>query len=311
MTRARRGATDLSGILVIDKPAGLTSHDVVAAIRRATGEGRVGHAGTLDPNATGVLVVLVGSATRLTPMLTSADKGYQATVVFGTATDTDDVDGSVTDRMPVPEALRDTEVARAHVAALMGVHKQTPPAFSAIKSGGVVAHRAARSGAPLSLSARTVEITEARLDGIRAEEGLAWEITFRVSKGTYIRALARDLGTSLGTAAHLGALRRTFSGNLTLEDAVALSDVKSAPQHMPALFVDPVRALGLPVRTVGTSELDRVTVGASLALGDLVGADADSKVTVADEQRVWAIYRVTPAGDALVPDVVLAGGVIR
>ncbi|MRR11860.1 tRNA pseudouridine(55) synthase TruB, partial [bacterium] len=126
---ARRGATDLSGVLLVDKPAGMTSHDVVSVVRGATGERRVGHAGTLDPAATGLLVMLVGPATRLGSYLTAADKAYEARIVFGTATDTDDAEGEVLETALVPESLLDEAFARAALAALVGVHEQLPPAY--------------------------------------------------------------------------------------------------------------------------------------------------------------------------------------
>jgi tRNA pseudouridine55 synthase len=181
---ARRGATDLSGILVIDKPAGMTSHDVVNRVRRITGERRVGHAGTLDPMATGVLVALVGPATRLAPYLTSAQKTYEAHIVFGAETDTDDADGRVTVRSPVPDEVGDPFFAAATVASLVGAHQQVPPAYSAIKRDGVTAYQAARTGSALELDARTVEVADARLTGVECAGKHAWDVAFAVSKGT-------------------------------------------------------------------------------------------------------------------------------
>lgn len=312
MTRRRRGATDLSGVLVLDKPAGMTSHDVVAAVRRATGEGRVGHAGTLDPAATGVLVVLVGAATRLTPWLTSASKSYSARIAFGAATDTDDAEGTVMRTAVVPEALADPANARAHVASLIGQHQQVPPAYCAIKRGGIVAHRAARSGAPLDLEVRNIEVADAQLDAIDTQGGLVWEVMVTVSKGTYIRALARDLGDSLGTAAHLAGLRRLSSGTLTLAEAHPLSAITDTPVEISELFVDPVPALGVPVRQLTPDEVAEVASGSSIVRreGDAAAHPADT-VAVADSERLWAIYRVSSDGASLVPVAVFAGGVAR
>src|SRR5665648_353727 len=143
----RRGATDLSGILAVDKPSGITSHDVVAAVRRATGERRVGHAGTLDPVATGLLTILVGPATRLEPYLSGHDKTYVATIAFGTSTDTDDADGAVIQTVPVPGDVIDPDAASRLLASFTGEQLQVPPAYSAIKRGGQVAHRAAPEAA--------------------------------------------------------------------------------------------------------------------------------------------------------------------
>ncbi|MDY0087628.1 MAG: tRNA pseudouridine(55) synthase TruB [Coriobacteriia bacterium] len=298
-------------MLPIDKPMGLTSHDVVAAVRRATGEGRVGHAGTLDPSATGVLVILIGSATRLTPLLTAAQKTYQARITFGTATDTDDADGTVTHTAAVPQTLTDPEVARTHIASIMGPHEQVPPAYSAIKRGGVVAHRAARSGSPIELRPRTIEILDSRLNAVQTGGELSWDVTLTVSKGTYIRALARDIGTSLGTVAHLSALRRLSSGAITLADAFPLSEVVDAPARVPGHFTDPVSALGVPLRVVTPDEVPRINVGSTVGLGDLADVPPGTAISMAEEHRLWAVYRVSPAGDILVPDVVLAGGVAR
>jgi len=214
MSARRRGATGLSGVLCIDKPQGPTSHDVVATVRRATGEGRVGHAGTLDPMATGLLVVLIGPATRLEPFLSSASKSYHATVRFGAETDTDDAEGSVTQTAAVPEAAFDPEVARAAVAELLGESSQMPPAYSAIKVDGTVAHRAARAGTPIELKPRLITVYEAALvDTDRVVS--TWTVDVTVSKGTYVRALARDLGRGHGSSrVHVDRRRHGLEGHL-------------------------------------------------------------------------------------------------
>ncbi len=245
---ARRGATELSGILAIDKPQGMTSHDVVNRVRRITGERRVGHAGTLDPMATGVLIVLVGPATRLAPYLTSAEKTYDARILFGAETDTDDADGRITLTAPVPDEVCDPFAASGMVASLVGTHEQVPPAFSAIKRGGVTAYEAARKGEALELEPRTIEVKAARLLGVEVEPP-SWDVEFAVSKGTYIRALARDLGRACESAAHLGALRRTRSGAVGLAETHTLEELEAAGD-VTALFADPTTALGLPVLEV-------------------------------------------------------------
>ncbi len=211
MSAARRGATGLSGILLVDKPEGMTSHDVVAIVRRATGEGRVGHAGTLDPAATGLLVVLVGPATRLEPYLSSATKSYEATIAFGAATDTDDADGAVIATSPVPTEVGDPVYARALLARLLGDSEQMPPTYSAIKTAGEVAHRVARAGGEVVVRPRAIRVDEARLLDVDPETE-SWRVAFTVSKGTYIRALARDVGLAADTHAHLSGLTRTNSG---------------------------------------------------------------------------------------------------
>lgn len=300
---SRRGATGLSGILLVDKPAGMTSHDVVARVRRATGEKRVGHAGTLDPMATGLLVVLVGPATRLATYLTAARKSYDARIVFGTETDTDDAEGHVVRTEPVPLELRSEEGAIAHVAALVGTHEQVPPAYSAIKRDGVTAHRAARAGNELDLEARTVEVTDAVLLGVEPGPPVAWNVSLTVSKGTYVRAIARDLGRELGTAAHLGGLRRTASGDLPVSEARDLDDLEAAGPHVDTLFVPAVRALGLPEVALSEHEAAAVANGRSVTAPP--GTPAGT-LAVTRGGRLLGVMRIH--GDVLRPVTMIPGG---
>ena len=268
----RRGATGLVGILPVDKPAGMTSHDVVSVVRHSTGERRVGHAGTLDPLATGLLVVLVGPATRLAPWLSAAEKTYAARVVFGTRTDTDDAEGEVVATADVPADLGRCRLrGRRACCALEREHLQVPPAFSAIKVGGQVAHRAARAGKSLELEPRPIRVLTAALVGIDSGPPLTWDIEVTVSKGTYVRALARDLGQELGTEAHLGALRRTASGTLTSGGcAHAGRIVQEAGPAIDALFVDPGARAGPPCDCPWTSRRSRhVSHGRSLSADDI------------------------------------------
>ncbi|MDI6844172.1 MAG: tRNA pseudouridine(55) synthase TruB [Anaerosomatales bacterium] len=280
-----RKATGLEGVLPVDKPAGMTSHDVVAAVRRASGERRIGHAGTLDPLATGLLVLLIGPYTRLEPYLSKSVKRYRAVVRFGVATDTDDAEGNVVEESPVPDDIFDEGFADEQVAALVGVHEQVPPVYSAIKRGGVTAHRAARAGAPIALEPRPIEIFEARLLRLLPEER-SWEIDLAVSAGTYVRAIARDLGRSLGTCAHLAALTRTASGNLSLDDAHPLDECVTAASEgrLADLFVDPFRALGLPI-----VDADAPAVLAGRQLPAPPGSEP--LYAVRAEGRLAAVYR--------------------
>lgn len=311
MTSPRRGATDLSGILVIDKPWGMTSHDVVARVRRSTGERRIGHAGTLDPAATGVLVVLVGSATRLTPFLTRADKAYTARIAFGTETDTDDAQGDTLRTAPVPPALEDPTFAAEVLSGLIGTRQQLPPAYSAIKRGGVTAHRAARAGTPLDLEPREIRVQEARFLGITHDPGVCWDASFLVSKGTYLRSIARDLGASLNTAAHLSALRRTASGCFTLAHAHSLDEIVDAGAGCESMFADPVPALGIPQRELTPDEVRTVVVGAVIDAGELDGVEPDSLVAIADARRLYAVYTCSRVDGLLHAHTVFAGGVAR
>lgn len=302
----RRGATGLSGVLVIDKPSGCTSHDVVAQLRRATGEGRIGHAGTLDPLATGVLVVLVGSATRLEPYLSAADKTYRARVSFGKATDTLDAEGAVTATAPVPDDVLDRACAEQLLARFIGPIVQTPPAYSAIKRGGVPSYRAARAGRPQEPAPRQVHIRSIILESIDVE-ACAWEIAISVSKGTYVRSLARDIGQAAGTVAHLAALRRTASGAASLEDAASLPDIlaSAASGDLPSLFVDPLALLPFPV--IHGDPL-RVRSGRALPAASCPDTQTDL-VAVLVEDRLGAVYR--REGEMLVPETVFVPEVSR
>lgn len=245
--RARRGATGLAGVIAVDKPQGLTSHDVVDRMRRATGERRIGHAGTLDPMATGLLLVLVGRATRLERYLVGHDKRYEARIVLGSTTDTLDAEGEVTGTMPVPEVLLDREAAQAVLRSFLGQSEQMPPAYSAIKRDGVPAYRLARAGGEPELEPRAVEISEAVVREVDAGAA-AWDCVFTVSSGTYIRSLARDIGVAAGTVAHLGALRRTRVGSADVADASSLDEAvrRAEAGEFASMSIDPLPLLEFP-----------------------------------------------------------------
>jgi tRNA pseudouridine55 synthase len=224
--------TTADGLLIIDKPAGWTSHDVVAKLRRLTGTRRVGHAGTLDPLATGVLVVGVGKATRLLGHLTLAEKEYLATILLGQATDTCDADGTVTGGAPASEVT--LTAVRAAAQALTGEIQQVPPAVSAIKVGGTRAHRLARAGAAPALAARAVTVRSFSINSAhRSADLLAVDVAVTCSSGTYIRSLARDLGEALGVGGHVTALRRTRSGAYDLSLARGLDGLEPGEALIP------------------------------------------------------------------------------
>jgi tRNA pseudouridine55 synthase len=206
------------GLLIVDKPRGPTSHDIVAQARRRFSTRRIGHAGTLDPMATGVLVLLFGEALKLSAYLTLDEKTYVAKVSFGRATDTLDADGSVTLSIPLAPGTLDQEHVERALAEERARTSQVPPAVSSIKVGGERAHRLTRRGETPSLEPRPVRVQELLLRG-RGEDVLELEVT--ASKGYYVRSLARDLGEALGAPAHLSALARTRSGAFTLAEAVA------------------------------------------------------------------------------------------
>ncbi len=211
------------GYIVIDKPAGATSHDVVAAVRRIVGERRVGHAGTLDPAAVGVLPIAVGLATRTVEYLADASKGYRAGITFGIETDSADGDGRVL-AMRDPVHLREAAV-RELLSRFLGDSMQRPPALSAIKVGGRRLYDLARQGTPVNPEARPVSFH--RL-GVLDWTSPVLTVDIECSKGTYIRSLARDLGIAAGTGAYLSHLVRTRSGPFTLHDAVALAVLPDA-----------------------------------------------------------------------------------
>lgn len=221
-----------SGLVIVDKPQGWTSHDVVARIRKLAGTKRVGHAGTLDPMATGVLVVGVEKATRLLGYLTLSDKEYTGTIRLGETTDTDDADGSVMSRVPANKVTQ-PDLLRA-IAALTGQIRQVPPGVSAIKVGGRRAYRLARDGTPPELAAREVTVSEFAVGAVRpAGEVVDVEVRVVCSSGTYIRALARDLGAALGVGGHLTLLRRTRAGPYLVSRAASLDELAEPLKLIP------------------------------------------------------------------------------
>jgi tRNA pseudouridine55 synthase len=230
----------------VDKPAGPTSHDVVAVARRALDTRRIGHAGTLDPFATGLLTLLVGPCTRLAPYLSGLDKRYEAEIHLGVTTTTDDRTGRVLGERPWNEV--DDGALAAAVAALVGTITQVPPVYSAKQVGGRRAHLAARAGRPLALAAREVQVHALT---IRARRGPLVTIAATVGSGTYVRALARDLGEALGCGAHLAALRRVGVGSWRVEQAVPLEHLVAgvpllppteAVRHLPQRHLSPEEA---------------------------------------------------------------------
>ncbi len=256
------------GVLVVDKTPGPTSHDVVQVARRTFGA-RVGHTGTLDPLASGVLPLVLGRATRLAQFMTGDTKAYEATVVFGRATDTYDAAGTVT---------RDTGAApspadlRAAVAALPGRHRQTPPVYSAKKIGGEPSHRLARRAQPVVPASVEVDIHDARLLEV---SGHVARLALRVSAGFYVRSLAHDLGVALGVGAHLGALRRTEAGPFALDAAVSFADLATGASALAAAVIPLGRLLPhLPVAHLDDRAADWVRHGRQV-IAPVVGDTAD------------------------------------
>jgi len=215
-------ANSISGVLVVDKPVGMTSHDVVQQVRAGTHIRRAGHTGTLDPRASGVLVVLIGPAVRLSEYISTSDKRYQAVLRFGVTTSTYDTEGEITSRAPVDISYEELEKT---LNSFVGEFEQTPPIYSAIKVGGRKAYDYARDGETVDLEPRMITVHSIELLDWDPPEAV---IDIHCSSGTYIRSLASDLGQKLGCGATLVGLRRTRNGQFGLRDAVSLSKLQDA-----------------------------------------------------------------------------------
>ena len=251
------------GLVIVDKPGGLTSHDVVARIRRLAGTRRVGHAGTLDPMATGVLVVGVEKATRLLGYLTLTQKQYEATIRLGQSTSTDDAEGELTFTASADQVS--TETINKAVAELTGEIRQVPPAVSAIKVDGQRAYKLTRAGAAPELKPRPVTVYEFAVTDVRlAGDLLDVDATVRCSSGTYIRALARDLGRKLGTGGHLTALRRTRVGGYGLDAARTLDQLAERFEVVPLARA---AAAAFGRRDLSADEARRLAHGGRLPAG--------------------------------------------
>jgi tRNA pseudouridine55 synthase len=300
------------GFVVVDKPAGWTSHDVVARMRRLAGTRKVGHAGTLDPMATGVLVVGIGQATRLMSFVTAADKSYDATVRLGVATVTDDAEGEVTRR--VDASGIGAERIDAAIARLTGRIEQVPSAVSAIKVGGKRSYARVRAGEGVELAARPVTVSRfERGELARAEDDgvpcLDLDVSVTVSSGTYVRALARDLGGALGVGGHLTALRRTRVAGFVVDDATPLEDLTAAVEAGEPLPLIPLAAAAtgaLPSREVTAEEARELSFGRRIARDASDGeptAEAPLAVVGPDGSLVAL---VVAAGEQLRPNAVFA-----
>jgi tRNA pseudouridine55 synthase len=253
---------DLSGILLVDKPEGPTSHDVVAELRRSTGSRRVGHAGTLDPFASGLLLLLLGPATRLSEYFIRAEKGYIAMARLGVSTSTDDREGEVLASSEDWRSLSRAEIEKA-LGGFQGTLTQVPPAYSAKKVRGQPAHRRIRRGEAVELDAVEVEVHEIRLLAFDPPEVSFYMLC---SSGTYVRAVARDLGVQLGMGAHLTSLRRTTIGAFAVESALPPAELRDRDRVAGALL-RPAGALAhLPSHDVGKEDLERLNHGQALPL---------------------------------------------
>lgn len=304
MARKREPAR-LHGLLVIDKPAGFTSHDVVAKVRRITGERKVGHAGTLDPMATGVLPVAVGDATRVVEHLAGASKSYRAEITFGVATDSLDADGRVT--AIDPDVSLDRDVIANVLEQFTGAFDQLPPMHSAIKIGGVRLYELARKGEEIERPARPVIV--------HAIELVDWEppvatIDVHCSKGFYVRSLARDLGEAADTVAHLSNLVRLSTGPFSLEDAWTLTELETFGSEViidqwPSIALHPDALLGeMPAIVIGEAQRDRWSNGLGIPLDPVTG----EQVSVYAGGGEWlGIGHGDPDRGQWMPDKVIGG----
>jgi len=289
----------MNGLLVLDKPQGATSHDCVYAVRRATGEKSVGHLGTLDPMATGVLPLLLGKYTRLAQFFGAAEKSYTGTIRFGWATDTYDADGEVAgERKSLGLGLEDL---RGLATKFHGVMQQTPPVFSAKKLKGVPAYKLARAGRPVDVKPVQIEIVEFELTGL-AEDVAEFKMT--VSAGGYVRSVAHELGQMAGCGAHLASLRRTQAGVFGLEQAVTVEELRTLGVGGIAERMIPLRALlpEMPSVTVDAETAGRIRNGMAVNVPEYSNS---ARVKVfANATELIAIARRL-AGTLVQPEIVV------
>ena len=287
------------GLIIVDKPGGLTSHDVVSRLRRIAHTRRVGHAGTLDPMATGVLVIGVNRATRLMNHLVLADKSYLATIRLGRATTTDDAEGEPLGGS-VPTDLSGLDAA---ISALTGDILQVPSSVSAIKIDGERAYKRVRAGETLELPPRPVTVTRFEiLDRRPVDEFVDLDVVVDCSSGTYVRALARDLGSALGVGGHLSALRRTRVGPFTIDEALTIEELSELDDPVTLPLPAAVRA-SMPIRDVTDDQARELSFGRSLeslGLAGTHGAIDPHGVVIAllaeDGERARPVLVFTPAG---------------
>ncbi|MCL2724547.1 MAG: tRNA pseudouridine(55) synthase TruB [Polyangiaceae bacterium] len=319
----------VAGVLIVDKPKGPTSHDVVAVLRRTLRTRQVGHAGTLDPMATGVLVVAVGEATKLVPWLTTDDKSYEATVRLGVGTSTLDADGQETSRIPIShdlaQALRAIEVGAQHAAPLplpeplrtaidseRARTEQIPPIFSAVRIGGERAHKLARRGQVPDLAPRPVGLRRIDVMGASLDPEPELRLTVDVTKGYFVRSLARDLAEALGTTGHLTSLRRTRSGAFSINDAIALDGIWERPASdadrdaQQALFssrllsLECAVAIAMPTSTLNADGVRAARFGQRVHPSDLSSPHARPSAWLDEDGMLIAVGRASEDGSGQV-----------
>lgn len=293
----------MDSVLVIDKPAGMTSHDVVARVRKLVGERSVGHLGTLDPMATGVLPLVLGRYTRLAQFYTSAIKGYEGKIRLGFATDTYDAEGDPA--TPVKSFTGTLEDVRKAAQRFAGTLRQLPPPFSAKKIAGVPAYKLARKKQPVELMPVEVQIFRFEISALEGDEA---SFQAEVSSGTYIRSLAHDLGQTLGVGGHLSQLRRSRSGEFCLDQAIGLKELAALVHagRVEGRSIHPREILeGFPAVTIGDEQVALIANGRSVNLPEFSKAKF-VKVFWGRDRLIAIAARI--AGTLFQPKVVLLGG---
>lgn len=332
----KRGASGLSLVVGVDKPSGITSHDAVNKCRHIFGERRVGHAGTLDPLASGVLPILVGPAARLGNYLTEHDKRYVVRISFGSSTTTDDSQGEVVRAGSVPDFIWDASFASEFLEGIVGRSMQIPPVYSAIKVNGKKSCDEARKGNVIDLKPREIEVYSANLVGIAdicEADDPYWDVELHVSKGTYIRALARDIGNTLDVPAHVQALRRNRVGGISIDDCVSLEALSELKERA---TLDPVLLLNYRFAYANENNRKSILNGGLLAADSLElyeypvfdiehricactsGVQKSTRPLVADENiailhnnKLVAIYNFDSVRECLKPSCIFQIGVDR
>lgn len=321
---AKRGDTDLSFMIAVDKPAGMTSHDVVDEVRRAYGERRVGHAGTLDPFATGILPIMVGPATRLSNYFGNCKKTYESVFLLGSATDTDDATGETIRTGTIKPEFYELSFARQTMKDYIGKHMQVPPQYSAVKVDGKKAYESAREGEEVELAPREVEVFWAQVvdvDHDAVGDCPYWLLKMTVSGGTYVRAVARDIGEQLGCCAHVSTLKRTVVGGMKFMNASNMFQVKSNK----AKIIDPCKALEMYCYAADEADARAIENGGALSFEDwkaykydvdqMVPAGSEvvpgTNLLVANDDEVLAVYSLDEDGKTLRAETVFSIGVQR
>ena len=272
----------MHGILLVDKPKNISSHGVVGKLRRHLNTKAIGHTGTLDPMATGLLVILVGECTKLSNYIMAQDKVYDAEVTFGIATNSDDAEGEITETVPMP-SLKKNELERA-LEKFIGPQKQRPPVFSAISVNGERLYKKARRGEIVEVPERDIEIMKISILDVSSERCV---LRIHCSKGTYIRSIARDLGIALGGVAHLSALRRIRSGQFEVSEAVTLKT--SAEEMRDKMSVYRKESLGLPLLQLDKMSARDLSHGKTLGLSRFEHLPEQMPALAYYGDEIWAI----------------------